>query len=565
MDFYNFNDNNNNKFEQLKPLLGLGVMAVIFFIAFYFYSHKDKMFNFKNNRSPFLVNDNNVINNNDNEGIKNSNNDYNDDDKDGLNNLAERIYGTDPKNNDTDGDGYLDGKEVEKNYNPLGKGEIERRFKDLAEHYLSLVRDYSWGKDIKNFGEDTRAFNAYVAAVEAGCAQSQDPECFKLKAFFKKDISICNKISFASERWECIEKLAIFWEKEKYCKNLPSNQLIDDYSIRDECYYEIFKSKKDPAICRKIKSKKLRSNCFSDAALLKFNPKICDRIQGSGNHESVFGKEKVDCYENVAILRKDDKICAQIPPAAEGSIDVMARYECWKIVALTKNDLNSCLNLREDYIREEIKRGITWARENLVYFFEECVEGIVNNLDYKESDCQTISDKEAKEICLKEFAKKNKNINICTKLSNRTILEQCYSEVGRQGNDLKICQKLEDESLKNECLLGVAKNTRNRNICRYVSPLSDRNQCYGEVGIELKDELSCDLIDVEAEFKHMVQTAKEYNYSMSGVEKGELASASLKDICYNEVAKAKKDKSICYKITFVDYLKKECLEDLKKY
>ena len=34
------------------------------------------------------------------------------------------IYNTDPNNPDTDGDGYLDGEEVMKGYNPLGEGKL---------------------------------------------------------------------------------------------------------------------------------------------------------------------------------------------------------------------------------------------------------------------------------------------------------------------------------------------------------------------------------------------------------------------------------------------------------
>ncbi|MBU1039164.1 sortase [Patescibacteria group bacterium] len=48
----------------------------------------------------------------------------NDDDKDGLTNDLERVYGTDPKNPDTDSDGYPDGLEIKNHYNPLGPGRL---------------------------------------------------------------------------------------------------------------------------------------------------------------------------------------------------------------------------------------------------------------------------------------------------------------------------------------------------------------------------------------------------------------------------------------------------------
>ncbi len=44
---------------------------------------------------------------------------FQDSDQDGLSNDEEALYKTDPLNKDTDGDGYMDGVEVESGYNPL--------------------------------------------------------------------------------------------------------------------------------------------------------------------------------------------------------------------------------------------------------------------------------------------------------------------------------------------------------------------------------------------------------------------------------------------------------------
>lgn len=47
-----------------------------------------------------------------------------DSDGDGLGDDAEKRFGTDPNNSDTDKDGFSDGEEVKKGYNPLGEGNI---------------------------------------------------------------------------------------------------------------------------------------------------------------------------------------------------------------------------------------------------------------------------------------------------------------------------------------------------------------------------------------------------------------------------------------------------------
>jgi hypothetical protein len=50
-----------------------------------------------------------------------SKNIFQDSDQDGLSNDEEKLYGTNPSNRDTDGDGYSDGVEVESGYDPLKK------------------------------------------------------------------------------------------------------------------------------------------------------------------------------------------------------------------------------------------------------------------------------------------------------------------------------------------------------------------------------------------------------------------------------------------------------------
>ncbi|MBU0645969.1 thrombospondin type 3 repeat-containing protein [Patescibacteria group bacterium] len=49
---------------------------------------------------------------------------YDDPDFDGLESSLEAGLGTDPRNPDTDGDGFSDGQEVQGGYNPLGDGRL---------------------------------------------------------------------------------------------------------------------------------------------------------------------------------------------------------------------------------------------------------------------------------------------------------------------------------------------------------------------------------------------------------------------------------------------------------
>jgi hypothetical protein len=73
-----------------------------------------------------------------------------DSDNDGLSDDSEVLFwGTDPNNPDTDGDGYLDGAEVESGYNPLGPGLI-----DSDNDGLTDVEEAQIGTDPNNPDSD---------------------------------------------------------------------------------------------------------------------------------------------------------------------------------------------------------------------------------------------------------------------------------------------------------------------------------------------------------------------------------------------------------------------------
>jgi hypothetical protein len=64
--------------------------------------------------------------------------DSQDTDQDGIPDYIEKIIGTDPLNSDTDGDGYLDGEEIENGYNPLGPGRLDP---ELIDFYKQIIGD----------------------------------------------------------------------------------------------------------------------------------------------------------------------------------------------------------------------------------------------------------------------------------------------------------------------------------------------------------------------------------------------------------------------------------------
>ena len=127
-----------------------------------------------------------------------------DDDKDTLTNALEKIYGTDPKKDDTDSDGYKDGEEINNGYNPNGDGKLViapsdatsspktrdsarlsylRTFQSALELYINDTGDTPFVEGEKNWSALREKLTPYLAssfspASQLGCtvkAASGDP------------------------------------------------------------------------------------------------------------------------------------------------------------------------------------------------------------------------------------------------------------------------------------------------------------------------------------------------------------------------------------------------------
>ncbi|PIR13887.1 hypothetical protein COV49_00710 [Candidatus Falkowbacteria bacterium CG11_big_fil_rev_8_21_14_0_20_39_10] len=103
-----------------------------------------------------------------------------DSDQDGLPDDMEERLGSDPKNPDSDGDGYLDGDEFKNNYNPSGEGQL---VKPLAPIEKAIMENKTLGQP-KTEGEES------------------------------KDLTVNNVINLINEAGEAVEGYSISGEAE---------------------------------------------------------------------------------------------------------------------------------------------------------------------------------------------------------------------------------------------------------------------------------------------------------------------------------------------------------------
>jgi len=110
-------------------------------------------------------------------GRKNIEKNFEDNDNDGLRNWEEELYHSDPNNPDTDGDGYLDGEEVDSGHNPLVRAPGDK----LDFYPLPLGKKYNLTQKVLDEETMSAILEAYI--LEKGEYIIDHPEVYSAESF----------------------------------------------------------------------------------------------------------------------------------------------------------------------------------------------------------------------------------------------------------------------------------------------------------------------------------------------------------------------------------------------
>src|SRR5690606_25194464 len=102
---------------------------------------------------------------------------FEDADQDGFSNDKEQLYGTDPNNKDTDGDGYGDGVEIESGYNPLIKAPGDRIVAVVADEPEAVG-----GLGVDDDGNLTEMASQEIAALLQNASDDQSVSMDQINA-----------------------------------------------------------------------------------------------------------------------------------------------------------------------------------------------------------------------------------------------------------------------------------------------------------------------------------------------------------------------------------------------
>ncbi|MDD5112232.1 MAG: hypothetical protein PHG85_06785 [Candidatus Altiarchaeota archaeon] len=133
----------------------------------------------------------------------------------------------------------------------------------------------------------------------------------------------------------------------------------------------------------------------------------------------------------------------------------------------------------------------------------------------------------------------------CGQRPSQDDRDWCYMEAGWQNHDLSYCGSIKRTDIKESCYFLVGTGSGDQTVCGMIQEDEDRrNWCYA---VTTDDPSHCDAMN-EA-------TLKSSCYEDTGVKTGEAsvcekaASDNDRDWCFYNVAREKKDKSVCGRIT----------------
>jgi len=198
-----------------------------------------------------------------------------DNDRDGLSNAKEIIYSTDPENPDTDGDGYLDGAEVAKGYDPAKPGKArlqERKNLSLTIRYFIWFRKHHdkepvLDKDsIEKFLKSQNLLDFSFPPVEKSRFNLAPPSKTAIRTYLEATakISLPNNVSSYSQialeilegkkSPELVEIIRQLKEAELAFENVPTppqaipleKEYIGSVKILEGLFKDLERAKEDP-------------------------------------------------------------------------------------------------------------------------------------------------------------------------------------------------------------------------------------------------------------------------------------------------------------------------------
>lgn len=423
---------------------------------------------------------------------------WGDADEDGIVNIIEQVYGLDPKNSDTDGDGRSDGAELKSYDNPAGSGKIH----EYIVHTINSIKDYAI---MVNIGDCEKHI------------KSQDDslmdDCYTAQAVLENKTSFCSKTKGGKfdGRSDCYTALAIINIDEKYCDSIPKNE---------------------------------QNSCFEKIAQMKKDTAICDNIPFYSDNQSLQSYPKYYCYALVAKENGDINICEEMLEKVE--IDITDYYikEYGKIPT---NYIDNGSKQKNKILESNLRiDGYQWCIIYVAGYHSDIKLCEQLSFGYEGLDLNRRQKyiNEWKQKCYVEVAKKSSDPSICNLLSNGK--ELCLRDIAINSRNIDLCKSLSKDYDRNYCIKTVSINKGDTINCALLSSQKEIDECILKIGKSSKNIETCNLIKTTHIYDYCIDNLKKINNNPNFCEY--YKSDDKKSKCYFDFAKERLDSSLCYLI-----------------
>ncbi|MFH1126038.1 MAG: hypothetical protein V1703_02840 [Candidatus Altiarchaeota archaeon] len=374
--------------------------------------------------------------------------------------------------------------------------------------------------------------------------------CFSGVANKTGDFLLCERIPLPKERSQCFEGagrvggiLACEQIKEQLDKNFCCNG-AGALAVNDLSICKKIGELKDTYLGYDLEDYYSYYDCYTNVAVALKSLSICDKITMPTSEYNYY----MEIHESMKNLSMDENYTPDTNYTYSPSVDY---YYCYTAVAAAMRDISICKNVSNISIRrDECYSGVAAASNNL---------SICNSMESEPSDYFEGDD---------EFEGELLNLT----------RDMCYSSVAVASNNLSICNSIGEEYIRGDCYQGLINKSRNPSICDKIpAGFVYMDSCLRDFCIKLKNLSICDRISANSTFVKadgFQILALELNnmslcdatpdnyyqdcYHEFGLDKADLSMCAKAkrqigiDLCYNGVAEAVGDESICEKIQDAD-------------
>ncbi|MDO8740242.1 MAG: hypothetical protein Q7J54_01565 [Candidatus Woesearchaeota archaeon] len=101
----------------------------------------------------------------------------------------------------------------------------------------------------------------------------------------------------------------------------------------------------------------------------------------------------------------------------------------------------------------------------------------------KQNHCDLLENESEQEFCLRTYAAKTNNLELCNDIADSRLRNSCMYDVAINTTNIELCKQLQsdEENKADSCIYMLAKKTKDAAICMEITSPQLKERCLGEM------------------------------------------------------------------------------------